>query len=617
MIRFLLAILAMLGSDPLRETTGAAPGYVDDSACAKCHPALAASYSQVAMSKAFYRPRADRFIEDFDAPPYYHAKSDQYFEMRRVGDRLVFRRYKLTADGAPIHVFETNVDWILGSGNHARTYIYRTPGGELFQLPISWYTATREWRMAPGYDRADHDGATRRVRHECMYCHNAYPDNVPADGQSYWRSQWFPPELPEGLGCQRCHGPGGNHIRAAIDGDAIENTIFRPKNTEVCYGCHMQPAVGMPAARIFGRDIYSFRPGQKVHEYAPPLDIVERDRPHGARFEINHHPYRLEQSACFTKSEGKLSCLTCHDPHRKVPVTERAAHYRAKCLSCHEKPHTITGDCVACHMPSRRTEDVVHVVMTDHFIRRTPGGPELLAPRDEFDPDPVRVTFLHPDRAPAGALGELYRLVPLVRARGGGDGRDVLRLEQLLGALKPAEVEPYVDLAMGQLRQRRYAQLEQTTKTILAKQPGHALATEWLGLARAGQTGKTEEAIPLLEAAIARDPHRYETEFNLGVLLYGRGRAKEAIEHYKRAVAGRPNLAAAWYRLGEAQLECGATLDAIDSFRRVLEIDPSHARANAALERSFAALRMTRMRRVTSPSPPAGTPTGSGNPGDR
>src|SRR5687767_14264130 len=329
------AIVALLLSIP--------PGYAADEVCAECHADRAKTYSHVAMSRSFYRPRPGTLIEDFDAPPFFHERSGQYFEMRRRGKDLLFRRYQLAADGAPIHVFEQIVDWILGSGNHARTYIYQTPAGELFQLPVNWYSQTRDWGMAPGFDRADHEGVTRRVRHECMYCHNAYP-NVAADTLSHWRAQSFPADLPEGIGCQRCHGPGLAHVNAArakAPLTEVRTTIVNPSRlgrqarNDVCYSCHMQPAVALMGMRRFGRDIYSFRPGQSLSEYTAQLDVVDSEMPRGERFEINHHPYRLEQSRCFTESEGALSCLTCHDPHRKVSHADRPAHYRKACMSCH------------------------------------------------------------------------------------------------------------------------------------------------------------------------------------------------------------------------------------------------------------------------------------------
>src|ERR1043165_6544276 len=97
-------------------------GYADDAVCGTCHAERAKTYQQVGMSHAFLRPRAANFIEDFAAPPYFHEKSKQYFEIHRRGDVLLFRRWQLDAAGKATNVFEQKVEWILGSGNHARTY---------------------------------------------------------------------------------------------------------------------------------------------------------------------------------------------------------------------------------------------------------------------------------------------------------------------------------------------------------------------------------------------------------------------------------------------------------------------------------------------------------------
>jgi hypothetical protein len=419
--------------------------------------------------------------------------------------------------------------------------------------------------MAPGYDRADHDGVVRRVRHECMFCHNAY-GAVAEEKLSYWRTQTFPKQLPEGIGCQRCHGPGAKHVETKTR-DSIINPVrlgTRLRN-DICYECHMQPTVVIAGMRKFGRDVYAFRPGQALDDYAHRIDIDEDDMPRAERFEINHHPYRLEQSRCFTESEGRLSCLTCHDPHRKV---SDAAHYRKACMSCHQTPHRVNEDCTSCHMPKRRPQDVVHTVMTDHFIRRTPGGPELLAMREEREPALTGVE----------SKDELYDMVALVRATGGASAAPVRRLEQLLRERRPAEIEPYLDLGSAMLRQRRWKDLDDLTTAILGRDPKQELALEWRAIARAGLTRDTGEAIRVLSTL-----QRPEAAFNAGVFLAGRGQWKEAIAMYERALAARPNFTAAWHRLGEARRECGDPLGAIDAFRRALEIEPSHARAREAI----------------------------------
>ena len=40
---------------------------------------------------------------------------------------------------------------------------------------------------------------------KCMVCHNAYPD-VERGSDLHGEADLYPAELPEGIGCQRCHG---------------------------------------------------------------------------------------------------------------------------------------------------------------------------------------------------------------------------------------------------------------------------------------------------------------------------------------------------------------------------------------------------------------------------
>ncbi|HEY4588957.1 MAG TPA: hypothetical protein VII86_07005, partial [Thermoanaerobaculia bacterium] len=413
------------GGAPSREP--AAPGYVPDPVCRGCHEKLYTSYQEVGMARSFYRPRPELRSEDFTVPPYYHAPSHQSMQIVPRGDGLVFRRWQEGTWGEPAHLFEQPVDWILGSGHHARTYLYRTPDGALFQLPLAWYSQEKRWGMAPGYDRPDHEGVLRRVRRECLFCHNGYPD-VPAGSDAAGQPQLFPATLPEGTGCQRCHGPGAEHVRRAQGNTpgktaapesvrAARAAIINParlppeRRDDVCFQCHLQPVVALAGSRRLGRGDYSFRPGEALPDYQVHVDVTEEGTAPGERFEINHQAYRLRQSRCFQASAGRLSCLTCHDPHRRIAETERAAHFRAACQGCHpgaacRRPRAAaasdqeadTADCVSCHMPKRRPRDVVHVVMTDHRIRRQPGGPELVAPLAESDPVLTGVEVLEPKR---------------------------------------------------------------------------------------------------------------------------------------------------------------------------------------------------------------------------
>lgn len=596
--------LAALG---IPVSAGAAPGYVPDRTCATCHAAIARSYAEVGMARSFFRPSPERLVEDFSAPPFEHAPSRQRFQIVRQGGELTFRRWTLDAGGRAGPPLEQKIDWILGSGHHARSYLYRTPDGALFQLPLEWYGQERRWGMAPGYDRPDHDGVLRRVRRECLFCHDAYPE-TPAGGDGAEAPHHFPAELPEGTGCQRCHGPGAEHVRRAMGGidvrEGIRAAIVNPAKLaptlrdDVCDQCHLQPIVALAGTRRLGRGDYSYRPGQALPEYQVLVDAQEEGGAEADRFEIDHQSYRMRKSRCFTAAPSeaaRLSCLSCHDPHRRVGEGERAEHYRAACQSCHPgracaRPRSEDeaalpadrGDCVSCHMPKRRPRDVVHVVMTDHLIRRRPGGAELTAPLTETEPVLTGVRVFEPSRRPSAWEAEVYRALPVARA--GTSDEALAHLEKLLAAAAAAQgggrvpeatLRPLrLELAAGYLRRRQYARAEELLLAASREEPPSARTLEWLGLARDG-LGKAALAEESLRAALALPGvERAEVSARLAQILARAGRHREAVDLLLEAVALRPNLAAAWLQLGASQTALGESGAARRSLERALRLDP-------------------------------------------
>jgi len=158
--------------------------------------------------------------------------------------------------------------------------------------------------MSPGYDNQHPQDFTRQVEESCLFCHNGYPK---ADGT-----------FAAGIDCQRCHGPGSRHVELASSGKAdkqeLQAAIVNParlsheRQMDICMQCHLETtSANLPGViRRFDREPFSFRPGEALGAY-----MVYVDHPagsgHDEKFEIVNQAYRLRQSACFQKSQGRLT----------------------------------------------------------------------------------------------------------------------------------------------------------------------------------------------------------------------------------------------------------------------------------------------------------------------
>ena len=583
------------GQAPAKTTDESSPaftraGYVPDQQCASCHRAIYRTYQNVGMAKSFYRPRSDNIIEDFKNNHFFHEPSNRHYEMIHDNGRFIMQRYQLDEDGQRTNEIQQPVDWVIGSGSHSRGYLYQTEVGELFQLPIVWYTQEQSWGMAPGYDQPRHDGVTRPITRACMFCHNAYPA-APPGSDRYGQPHLFPSNLPEGVGCQRCHGPGGEHVRLAEDLDTPDETVIAaivnpaklpPKlRDDVCYQCHLQPTSKLTSfLRRFGRDDYSYRPGQALSDYLVHLDSGDGAN-RSDRFEINHHPYRLRQSKCYVASDGELNCLTCHDPHRKVPAAEARVYYRDRCLSCHvlddcrleemaRGPGEVAADnCIACHMPKRRTQDVVHVVMTDHLIQRRPPKDVLTSLIETAPPQGATIQLYWPDRAPVGSAA--YQAMSAVID---GDDSALASLSAALATGLPSPREALIELGTSQLQASQYDDALITFTALAQREPNLALASANLGVALAG-SGQDHQAIESLKRAVKLAPNDAKTHYNLAAAYVRLGQTDAAEQHYRQALRLQPNYVGAWFNLGNLAARKGRFTDAVSAYRSALALEPN------------------------------------------
>jgi hypothetical protein len=261
------------------------------------------------------------------------------------------------------------IEYAFGTADRYLTMVGRDATGRYRMSRLSYYQAQGE----KGWDRTtlDMTHPTRAIPPEfqgepigmrdglakCLYCHVTNPrTGHDAPG----------PEMADrAIGCERCHGPGGNHV-AALEAGFPDLAIVNPADaspqlvtTKQCNDCH-------------------------VLEHR-----IRHDDPENLGW-VRSQGVGWTRSRCNSESGGAFGCVTCHDPHRSAR-SQSAADYEAKCLNCHsgasrpaaqdspptqppagrslrECPVNPATGCIQCHMPRMRI-DSLHTELTDHYIR--------------------------------------------------------------------------------------------------------------------------------------------------------------------------------------------------------------------------------------------------------
>jgi predicted CXXCH cytochrome family protein len=586
---------------PLRALTSpflnTRPGvrYVGDAACAGCHRKISRSYHSRPMGRS--AGPAD------GGPERYPAVAEAphlWLSVERRGGRVYHKVVYRDAAGKAIPGLgpaEAEVAFAMGSGAQGRSYLVNRDG-YLFQSPISWYHHTRaglagtgagtagvlaapagegpllaasalfpgragDWDLSPTYrERFQH--FNRPILDRCVYCHA--DGATPVEGADN-RYRLDPGGLRP-IGCERCHGPGELHVRSRRRGDdpgAVDRTIVNPRHLgpalreAVCEQCHL---VGEAAIVRRGRSLQGYRPGLPLHEvvrvFIFPAELADNYRAVG-------HPQQLQVSACFQKSNGKLGCTSCHDPHAEPPPDARVAHYRRACLKCHDEDachlsraerqrQSPRDSCVQCHMPRAASSDVAHAAVTDHRILRSPGK----APRTKPELGPGDAPLLAFHRDPVrGPDPELDRDLGLA-------------LVQVSDRFDPR----YEETLLGRARV--------LLKRALDRAPGDVAAAAGQGRALV-TLQRPAEGLAVLEQAVARAP-RDETA------LHGAARAALALRRLDAALGYARRLVevnpwSADYRalLASIQAEREDWDGALEAARAALALDPADIKARTVL----------------------------------
>ncbi len=416
--------------------------------CADCHPDEATAWASQPMGRSISRVVPERLKTEAKTAVVHH-KTQERFTVRLERDRLVFE--------GPNGV-RRPADWTIGSGAHTHSFATEIHGG-LQMLPLTWYTSKQSWQMSPGYETEKHPGFHRAVNTECLYCHSRQVPEEYGDSTRFDARQIGPIE------CIQCHRDAQKHARSQSLGKqksvGVPSKLTPELSADICGYCHLQgPARLLRDGRSWG----DFKPGDRLGD---TVAVFAYERP-SAEFGIVGQAERLRRSRCATVDRRAGTCITCHTPHSVTASPPEQA-----CVTCHqENGHSCSGSkkqqCAECHMARAQTQDIPHVSMTDHFIRRRPT--ELGSPKERGPLRWVNRPNGVSDVEASSLLGRAYAEV--ARRTGSAADRDTaIRYLEASLKLRPESPRGWFDLASMRRARGDAAGANSAAESAFARSP--------------------------------------------------------------------------------------------------------------------------------------------------
>jgi hypothetical protein len=523
-------------------------GYVGSQACSTCHQAIYQQFAQTSMGRSMSLV-TPAFLEKATPPAhYFNERLGRSFEVYAQDGKLYQSESATGSDGKESFRDVHPIEWMIGSGANGFGGLVQKDGF-LFQAPLSFYTHPKIWEPSPGYEYVDL-GFSRPITPGCIFCHSGRPNAV-AGTIGQFEAKPFS-QLP--VGCENCHGPGGAHVQAMSSTPAktgsVDAHIVNPARltpylaNNICMGCHQNGD-----ARVLkpGKTYRDFRPGQPLDDTLSILMIPPKKESPPTADHVEHY-YSMTLSKCYRASGGRLSCITCHNPHVEPSSEEAPAWFNAKCLTCHTnqscklplKARVRTkpaNNCIACHMPKRDIQVISHSSATNHLILAKPDEPfpdaafhqttAALPDLIHLNPAPGQEDVPPPLLTLLAAYGELAQKHQEYTAA-------YLKVLDRLEQTQPGD--PLVEAALGRrdLKNGNYQSAAAHLRRSLEKDT--TTATTYSDLAEAlARAGDKEQPIPLLEKAIALDPFNQSSRKSLILLLIQAkqyAQAEAALEQY-------------------------------------------------------------------------------------
>jgi hypothetical protein len=491
---------------------GSKDGYIGSQACSQCHADIYRRYSQTSMGRSMSLV-TPAFLENTPSS-YFDERLNRRFDVSSQDGKLYQSESAPGADGKESFRDTHQIEWIIGAGVNGFGAIVRTDG-YLFQAPLSFYSRPKSWGPSPGYEFTDL-GFNRPILAGCIFCHSGRAKPV-ADTNGKFED---PPFSEMAIGCENCHGPGASHVQAMRGGHGKDSAIVNPARLtpyladNICMGCHQTGDVRVLKP---GKTYQNFRPGRPLDDTLAIL-MVPPTRGNPPSADHVEHYYSMTLSKCYRASQGRMSCITCHDPHVE-PAGEAPAYFNMKCLTCHTSQscklplaarmhQEPANNCIGCHMPKRDIQVISHSSATNHRIVATPDEPfpeitfqqttASLPDLIHLDPAPGRENAPLPMLTLLSAYGELAENRPEYIA-------PYLRILGTLEQTQPGNSMVQAMLGRRELRSGNYQSAADHLRRAL--QTGPPVATTFSDLADAlAHTGQTSEALPLLEQSIELDP---------------------------------------------------------------------------------------------------------------
>jgi predicted CXXCH cytochrome family protein len=362
--------------------------YVGSQACEKCHADIYARWKKTPMANVVRDPRThpDAILADFS-----HAPSFVDFKPSQIA--FVY-------------------------GSIWKQNYFTKVGYEYYPLSAKWDIAHKKWMpylvsddwWAPHYPPHNMDHPTGPT---CNGCH-AVNYNIETHSVTEWN-----------VGCERCHGPGSEHVAHPSRGNILNAANFDDvAANDTCIQCHSQ---GQPLTSPIQGQYYDwpvgYQVGLKLADFWKLQDHTLGQQTFYYFPEGTAHKNRM-QGNDFVQSvmyRHNITCASCHDVHGTANYAELRKPANLICLDCHgplspNGPHSATlqqhthhktgspgSECVACHMPKIETEGVPGAFVRAHTFKFI--TPDMT---DKYKiPNPC--TSCHTDKSTAWATEALRR----------------------------------------------------------------------------------------------------------------------------------------------------------------------------------------------------------------